>query len=305
MALSVVDRWMVGSPPKSSSSSNYFEDDSSFQGTFVYCCVPRGCDRYREDRINVDQPNDCVKVSCNNASCTESGWMHADCFKEWELQVLSFLRSCARARSWTEKQRMQNLWTPKGYGLVFRACDCKCGRGHLKRDLDYNPQAERSNKKQKPKSAKSGMKPVLIPSRAVMGSSINYSAPTSSHLDHYRPSRIRTNSLSSTGSSGSPPSSAGTPPETPNSFFSKKRFDFFQDANQAAAGNIFKRRTDYSVFKGLPRNMQNPYHIKMEDEGELQGTLNINSTTCTHVVKITPYIYVHPILRCRVFFIFV
>ena len=36
---------------------------------------------------------------------------------------------------------------------------------------------------------------------------------------------------------------------------------------QAAAGNIFKRRTDYSVFNCLPRHQQNPYHIKMEDEG--------------------------------------
>ena len=269
MAFSDVDRWMVGSPPKSTFSNSSFDVDSHNQGDFVYCCVPRGCDRYREDRINVSQPNDCVKVLCNNVHCTESGWMHADCFNEWELQVLSYLRSSGRARSWNEKQRIQNLWTRKGYDLVFRACDCKCGRGHLRRDLDIT-QADRSNKKSKPKNAKAGIKPVLIPSRAIMGNSMNFSVPVSSPIEHYRPqTRIRTSSLSSTGSSGSPPSSAGTPPETPNGFFSKKRFDFFQDAQQAATGNIFKRRTDYSVFKGLPRNMQNPYHIKMEDEGKL------------------------------------
>jgi len=97
--------------------------------------------------------------------------------------------------------------------------------------------------------------------------------------------RVRTSSFGSTGSM-SPPSSAGTPPLTPNGSTSsgdsiisgssssscaptKKacKFDFFSTQEQAAAGNIFRRRTDYSVFNFLPRHQQNPYHIKMEDEG--------------------------------------
>ena len=51
--------------------------------------------------------------------------------------MLAYLRSSGRARSWSEKQRVQNLWTKKGYDLAFKACDCKCGRGHL-RQVDYN-----------------------------------------------------------------------------------------------------------------------------------------------------------------------
>ena len=49
-----------------------------------------------------------------------------------------------RARSWSEKQRRQNLWTKKGYDLIFRACFCKCKHGHLKKDLDWAPQASSS-----------------------------------------------------------------------------------------------------------------------------------------------------------------
>ena len=44
-----------------------------------------------------------------------------------------------RARSWSEKQRRQNLWTKKGYDLVFRACTCKCKHGHLRKDPDWSP----------------------------------------------------------------------------------------------------------------------------------------------------------------------
>jgi len=58
--------------------------------------------------------------------------MHGDCFREWESKVLAYLRTSGRARSWSEKQRIQNLWTKKGYDLAFKACDCKCGRGHLR-----------------------------------------------------------------------------------------------------------------------------------------------------------------------------
>jgi len=47
-----------------------------------------------------------------------------------------------RARSWSEKQRRQNLWTKKGYDLAYKACMCKCKRGHLRKDLDWEIQPE-------------------------------------------------------------------------------------------------------------------------------------------------------------------
>ena len=233
-----------------------------------------------------EEPRDAVRVICNNDSCKEGNWMHSDCFQEWEQQVLSFLRSCGRARSWSEKQRLQNLWTKKGYDLVYRACDCKCGKGHLRKDTDYVAAALQKKQATRAKVQKSPAKPVpmvmnKLDSSGAMGNSgngffhhlggaLNMNSSNLSHMNgSLRPQlRIRTNSLSSTGSSCSPPSSAGTPPTTPGSSgVVKKKFDFFSNQQQAAAGNIFQRRTDYSVFETLPRYQQNPYHIKMEDEG--------------------------------------
>ena len=58
---------------------------------------------------DTDDPYDAVKVLCNNEHCKGGCWMHKDCFNEFEQSVLSYLRSCGRARSWSEKQRLQNL----------------------------------------------------------------------------------------------------------------------------------------------------------------------------------------------------
>ena len=120
--------------------------------TSVRCCLPSGCGRIR-DSIILSDPGDAIKVVCNNEACTAGKWMHSECFQQWEEHVLAYLRSSGRARSWSEKQRLQNLWTKKGYDLAFKACDCKCGKGHLKKDLDYLPLPkkldEKKSKKQK------------------------------------------------------------------------------------------------------------------------------------------------------------
>jgi len=64
------------------------------------------------------------------------------CLVEWEEHVLMFLKSSGRARSWNDKQRAQNLWTKKGYDLAYKACNCTCGKGHLRKNLDYVSQSE-------------------------------------------------------------------------------------------------------------------------------------------------------------------
>lgn len=61
-----------------------------------------------------------VRVTCNNLQCDQGNFMHAECFTEWEGTVLNFLSSTGRARSWSVKQRQQNLWTKKGYDLAFK-----------------------------------------------------------------------------------------------------------------------------------------------------------------------------------------
>lgn len=113
------------------------------------CCAPTECVRVftsnnnngKEALIHLDDLRDSVRVVCNNDTCTFGEFMHRECFDQFEQSVLTYLKSCGRARSWSERQRCQNLWTKKGYDLAFKACGCRCGRGHLRKDLDWTPPA--------------------------------------------------------------------------------------------------------------------------------------------------------------------
>lgn len=138
------------------------------------CCVPAGeCLKNNTldfGLINNDQLYDAVRIVCTNENCTAGQYMHAECFEQWEQSVLMYLKSIGRARSWTEKQRQQNLWTKKGYDLVYKVCGCRCGRGHIKKDLDWAPPITASlfggrlddeASKKKKKKNKNNQKPVL------------------------------------------------------------------------------------------------------------------------------------------------
>ena len=84
----------------------------------THCCVPTGCSFGQP--IHMTNLSEAVKVVCNNDHCREGRYMHKRCFEEWEETVLTFLRSTGRARSWSEKQRLQNLWNKKGYDLAYK-----------------------------------------------------------------------------------------------------------------------------------------------------------------------------------------
>lgn len=106
------------------------------------CCIPTG-DCFKLNTldyglIQLENIKDCMRVICSNEQCTAGQYMHRECFESWEDGVLSYLKSTGRARSWSDRQRQQNLWTKKGYDLVFKACGCKCGRGYLKKDADWH-----------------------------------------------------------------------------------------------------------------------------------------------------------------------
>eukprot|EP00095_Tigriopus_kingsejongensis_P010680 maker-scaffold261_size233860-snap-gene-0.14 protein:Tk10680 transcript:maker-scaffold261_size233860-snap-gene-0.14-mRNA-1 annotation:"headcase protein" len=87
--------------------------------------------------IAKDDLFDAVKIICSNDQCTTSPYLHSACFESFEDSVLQYLKSCPRAKSWTEKQRIQSLWTKRGYDLIYKACDCVCGHGHIRKDLDW------------------------------------------------------------------------------------------------------------------------------------------------------------------------
>lgn len=137
------------------------------------CCVPTG-DCFKLNTlefglIDTDDLRECVRVTCSNEHCTVGQYMHRECFEVWEEGVLSYLKTIGRARSWSDRQRQQNLWTKKGYDLVFKACGCKCGRGHLKKDLDWMAptmksifgQLDDDSAKKKKKRNRHNQKPML------------------------------------------------------------------------------------------------------------------------------------------------
>ncbi|XP_071955968.1 headcase protein homolog [Antedon mediterranea] len=125
------------------------------------CCVPpSGC--VVGNAVHIRDPDVVMKVVCNNKDCTYGVYMHKPCFAEWEESVLTYLRSSGRARSWSEKQRRQNLWTKKGYDLAWKACSCRCGKGHLRKDLDWLPPKSLDvADRKKAKKKKSNDKPTI------------------------------------------------------------------------------------------------------------------------------------------------
>ncbi|XP_046667334.1 headcase protein [Homalodisca vitripennis] len=233
------------------------------------CCVPSGECLRGFALISLDDLRETVKVTCNNDSCTAGRYMHRECFEAWEQTVLTYLKSCGRARSWSERQRHQNLWTKKGYDLAFKACGCKCGRGHLKKDLDWVPPppgfgVRDDDASKKKKRRNKNTRPTLAVSAHHNGQHRPTEAQT---ID---PLRARAGSLSSSNGSSSPPASASSvSPVHNNSTKKKSKFvEFFSDRHSSMNGNgIFSRRQDFSSFNSLPRHKLNSYHIKMEDEG--------------------------------------
>ena len=86
--------------------------------------------------------SEAVKILCSNDQCPVSPYLHVACFTSFEETVLVYLKSQGRARGWSDKQRIQNLWTKRGYDLVYKACECSCGHGYVRKDLDWNPPSE-------------------------------------------------------------------------------------------------------------------------------------------------------------------
>jgi len=249
--------------------------------TTTRCAVPLSCGCLKGyEPISLDSPTGCVRVQCNNEHCTVGTLMHGECFSAWEAHVLAYLRSCGRARSWSEKQRLQNLWTKRGYDLAYRACSCLCSRGHLRKDLDWSPPGEivehNDNKTKKKKKNRQNTKPTLVtvgigalsvnnnnnnpgPGTLVLGGLSNggsgSSGGSSTPVNGQPCQRHRANSISSTGSS--PPSDA---PNSPNhlSKTTRRQRDFFSDSRTRNLSELSSTTDD--LFDIHNRGMDSHHH---------------------------------------------
>lgn len=201
---------------------NLFGLDDQFdihhdEANLVRCCVPTTeCLKINDfGLINLDDMTETyVRVICSNDACTQGNYMHRECFDAWEISIMAYLKSMGRARSWTDKQRSQNLWTKKGYEMVLNACTCKCNRGHLKKDLDWIPPQQNTyapNKVQHDDDlAKLAQKNKKKRNRTKLNSATNKNVLDICGLLESTSIRPRANSLSSSNGSSSPPASSNS-----------------------------------------------------------------------------------------------
>lgn len=246
-----------------------------------------------------------VKLICNNSACTQSRFMHRECFEVWQESVLNYLNKLKdgqkKTRNWSDKQKLQNLWK-QGYNLVIEACGCRCGHGHLRKDLNWMPPKSQSNsgpnsdsekhKRRRKKSSKNS-KPALtigLPTFGLNGSQV----VKRSDCQGIPAVRQRTNSMSSTNSgSSSWGSSIGSPTNSPphDPKIPPRQANMRDRSRHDSGGSIFLRRNDYSAFNVLPRQKINSYHIKMEDEcsiGNDETRCFILSNYATHKMNRVP-----------------
>ena len=225
------------------------------------CCNPKGC-AYGEVFFGSEPleagsgagggpVGELVRLSCSNERCPYSRYMHSECFLAFEEQVLSCLRGMSRARSWSEKQKKQNLWTKKGYDLVFKVCTCRCGRGSLKKDLSST-------------SGSSGGG--AGGSEQVQGGTTGTGGGGGGGGVGEKGKRKRKKSISLTDKNMHTSASGARN----NSLRSRSRIhsDSTVGENGIPQMQPFAHRTDYSIFQKLvPRHLFNSYHIKLEDDG--------------------------------------
>lgn len=129
------------------------------------CCNPKCCNpREQLDGQAAEACDTAVKVVCSNERCPYNQYMHGACFAAFEEYALNCLRGTSRGRSWTDKQRRQNLWTKKGYDLISKVCACRCGKGTIRKETSPLAVQEaasggKNKKSGRKKSASFGDKP--------------------------------------------------------------------------------------------------------------------------------------------------
>jgi len=110
-----------------------------------------------------------IKVNCSSATCTESGFIHPDCFNKLEESLIRYVSTYQWSNShkqesmkkynWSVDHEREYLWKlPWIFSIISKKLSCPCGSGYLKKDLGWPPVNWRKNAKKvksKPKDSSS------------------------------------------------------------------------------------------------------------------------------------------------------
>lgn len=235
---------------------------SAAPSDYVYCCVPSGCRKFREEPIDTEDPGDAVRVTCTNPGCGLARFMHPDCYEDWQRQILFYYRCC------------ETNATPRSQQLMIQMCQCICGHGCVTRLSS-------------------------VPAKKAVVRLHNNPVTTSIQLlqQHARTSSFSSSTGSSSPrSSGTPPLSpprgpltTTSPPRTtintPTTFYfpggeavtvpqhcarphERQRSASAPNQLTLSRGNIFRHRCDlYGLCAVVPPAAQNPYNMRLDDDG--------------------------------------
>ena len=105
-----------------------------------------------------------VKVDCSTSNCTESGFIHPECFDKLEQMLIRYVTNYQwdnshkqenmRTYNWSSGPVREKLWKHWIYNNLIskhKQLNCNCGNGYLRKDLSWPPTNWRKSYK-KPKA---------------------------------------------------------------------------------------------------------------------------------------------------------
>jgi len=170
------------------------------EGNRLQCSIPLTGMCNNQD-IMKNSLSQMVKVNCSSSTCTESGFVHPECFIKLEDSLIRYVSSInfgttntnkketMRKYNWSDLHDRENLWKNWLYNLVYKKLNCKCGGGYIRKDLSWPPLnwSNQTKKKSKNRSKENSSLPQLN-TNSIKGN-IRYIAPTTTFVTSYQDSK--------------------------------------------------------------------------------------------------------------------
>ena len=125
----------------------------------IKCCAPGSMmETCNKETIRKTHLFEMVKMICTFSNCDQSGFMHPSCFAILEENLVRFLKTMPftnnhkketfRRFNFDKDHVRQFLWKEKSiYSMIYKNITCNCGKGFLKKDLNWPPATYRRRKK--------------------------------------------------------------------------------------------------------------------------------------------------------------